>query len=533
MSFRIAEHLPALLLALIPLILHLLRKRQARRVEFSSLTLLMQRGQKPHQSLKLRRILLLLTRMALAFLLASWFLKPILQNAPHWLASAFPSREEAIVYLDTRLDEPSILQNTFNQNPKTSHLQASFRILTKEDFRNTSLVDALLKRTSPHKPTWLVSRAYGLSQEDVGKLAENRISIIPHADAKTPVFVPARLEFSPKSPLGNEQIELKASFLANFSGQGELSLKSGPNTAFQMPVEFEAHTPLDLKTRFLLPAPDSIWTLQVTDPSGKTLLQKTITLNPREKLHFVLVHDGRDIASKTSRLYYLNRFLLALQKLYQSRAEIRITTLSSEDWLKQDLKPDWLILGELTQPVLPPPATPTLVFTQSQASIQDFYNRHFSITSFGFSAEPRLLMIPQMNAADRGLMNRPIQIRRRLLFKSPGLPSILNAGQQPLIIRKDAHYFSGLDFVDTDFDGIAHPFFPVFLMRLFLNRFSVDVLEEKIDLGNFERDETLLEKLARASSEGSEADISTLILVILLIFAIAEIRLIRSLLRTG
>ena len=130
MKFLLNYHQILLFFLLIPLLIHLLKRMQAKQIMVSSLYLLRRKKANLSQKLKLRQLILLVVRCLIVLSLALYFLRPILQKAPSWIQQLLPYEDRLTVLLDNRWDDrDSMISKWYKMRGDTQAIDVEFVVL--------------------------------------------------------------------------------------------------------------------------------------------------------------------------------------------------------------------------------------------------------------------------------------------------------------------------------------------------------------------------------------------------------------------
>ena len=216
-------------------------------------------------------------------------------------------------------------------------------------------------------------------------------------------------------------------------------------------------------------------------------------------------------------------------KLRFPKTLIRIIDMDSESWRNATEKPDWLILGNLKNFVWKKEADKMLIFPQRDRAIQTQIDHKLGMKSYAIEALPRELSFSVMNTEDKSLYTVPWQVYRYMQLRQEDGEKIALSDDEVLLFEKDNIYFSAFDFSKYDFSGVTHPYFPVFLYQLFLNRFPDIEVSPVVNDKSFERPSSLQVKgEGRIKNIAEWSDFSKVLLFLFFIWLLLEIYLIQN-----
>ena len=532
MKFLLNYHQILIGFLLIPLLIHLLKRMQAKQIMISSLFLLRRKKANVSQKLKLRQIFLLIIRCLVVLSLAVYFLQPILEKAPNWIYSLFPYEDRLTVLLDNRWDDrDSMISKWYRLRGESKSIDVEFINLYSTE-TSLNLIDqvtqSLKNKTSQYI---LFSRLYGIDSENLNALNKLPIKIIP--------FGPSRVDnrgilgayVDPKVAFVGETIKIIGSTHTN-----SLESLTTPLSLYENEKK--------IGEKVLSPSMDSpsnfIFPITITNEQSKSFRLQipadilksddSVSLPVKVKSSFtaVLVDDHEISSQRNSRLYFIKKFLESLQLMFP-KTLVRIIDMDSKSWKQSDEKPDWLILGSLNNFVWRRGTTKMLIFPQKDRSIQSQIDQRLGMKSYSIEALPRKLDFPSMITEDKSLYSVPWQIYRYLQFKQENGVKLALANEEVLIFELDDIYFSAFDFSKYDFSGVTHPYFPVFLYQLFLNRFSQIEKSPVLNKESFERTvDSELREEEKTQNMADWSDLSKVFLFFLLISLLLEVILVQN-----
>jgi len=528
----------ALTLALVPILLHLIKRQKAKKVILGSLWLLHRKRHNLPKKLKFTQILLLATRVGLALALAVYFLKPIVLKSPKWLGQLLPVEQKITVFLDTDLDTKSDLVDFFMQEAKIEATESiQFLELPQSSIHREGLLKAVHNTRINAKHTeWLISRFYGITGEVIDALKQEGINLIPFGPDRIQTSQFRELSIEPDSPFPDEKVTVHGTIESNVTTSLNLELWQGTHLSRKIPLTATSNLPVPftLEESINLHTGTSVelrLTQDLSLPEATTLLQRVILpIKPRTQMKIGLVDDKADPKTRPSRLYAIHEFIQSLVSLYETRAPILIRHLRSQDLIELKESYDFLIVGDMEQSVRIPAHMPALIFFQKIPSVQQSLNEAMEITTWDMRRQSVNVQFLPLHTMDRSLLDRMFKADNTLQFKAPQSQTLALAGDEPLIVRKGMHVFSGINFTNNEFDGLRHPYFPIFLYRILLNR-----IEEKsvVFSGNQNKQERLVEIPQIVNSAfaapSEQSDLSPVFLIFVLLFSIIELGLVLSL----
>ena len=253
-----------------------------------------------------------------------------------------------------------------------------------------------------------------------------------------------------------------------------------------------------------------------------------LKLDVKSSFTIILVDDEVSSSQRNSRLYFVRKFLESLELMFP-KTLVRIIDMDSKLWEESQEKPDWLIIGNLKNFVWKNDAKKMLIFPQKERSIQTQIDQKLGIKSYAVEALPRELEFPVMNTEDRGLYSVPWQIYRYLQLRQEEGVQLAIAGEEVLFFENKGVYFSAFDFSKYDFSGVTHPYFPVFLYQLFLDRFPLIQKSPVLNNNSFERPNNLAVVTEKGTQNMADwSDLSKVLLLLFLIWLLAEVYLVQN-----
>lgn len=528
MNFLQPYFIPAILVALVPVLIHLLKHQTAKKVLVNSLWMLRHNAASNPRRLRLKQLLLLLIRISLALALAVFFLKPVIPSAPQWLANSLPHRSQTQILLDTTADDRETLLRLAAGVMGTG---AEVEVLSRTDILSRGLFHAAVSRKAAHQETILVSRFYGMKDEDISSLQKQGFILFPVGpDALDTAFV-SELRMEPDRPFPGEPVR----FWGTVRGPAETALTLRIKTDLGLEItETSVVTGADGQGAFVV---QGVFTdgrktdLTVLLYSGQRQQQLlTLSVEVRRPLVVGLIDDKESPSKAGSRLYIVHEFLQSLNQMIRPTAPILIQTMDSTRALEQIRQLDLVIAGNLRQPLRIPSDQQALIFYQPDSAIQAVFNESLGITTYEIDREPRELQFLPRHPQDRGLIDRTFPIRHSLRFRTASAEVLASTGLDPLIIRTGRHVFSGIDLHPDRFPELNHPYIPVFLYRLLLQRDQEDKTLVMAD--NTSRSRPEITTGDSHDSPHARADLSPVFLSFTLVFFLLEAGLILSLQRS-
>lgn len=532
MKFLQFHHYVLFLFLLIPILIHLFKRMQAQRVVISSLYLLRQRRANLSQKLKFRQIVLLFVRSLIVATIAAYFMQPILMKAPSWLRNLMPYEDKLTVLLDNRWDNrETMISEWYKLRGQSRSIELEFLTLYHED-KIDSLYDRVIQSTDDVSSKFILfSRFYGVPSDELRSLSDLNIQLITYGPDKVNNLAILGTEAIPSNALLGEAIKIIGTVQTNAidpvstklsifeDGQKINEQLMNPSSNGPSNFSFFIQTDENRSKRITLKIPSDI--LQTDD-------EVNLTVDVKASLSFALVDDKSSSNKRDSRLFYIRQFLESLKIIFPN-VSVQINDFRSQEWLNSKDMFDWLIVGHLDTFVWKENSKNMLLFAQSTRSIQAQIDTHLGIKSYAIEALPKEVQFLEMSPEDRNLYETPWQAYRYLQLRQEGGKTIALSGNESLIFEKNQVYFCAFDFGKYDFSGLAHPYFPVFLYQLFLNRFPNEQEKPQINNQKFERDSSFpFSSKNQINNPSSWTDLSKLMLSLFLFLLLLEIYLIMS-----
>ena len=532
MKFLLNHHQILLFFLLVPLLIHLFKRMQAKQIIVSSLYLLRRKKANLSQKLKLRQLTLLMVRCLIVLSLAGYFLRPVLQEAPTWVQQLLPYEDRLTVLLDNRWDDrDSMISKWYKMRGDTQAIDVEFITLYENQVGNNLIEQVNLSLKTNASQNVLFSRFYGISSEEMKELSKLPLQFIPFGPNKVDNRGILGAYVQPKVAYVGEEVKVVGSVHTNSSS--ELSTKltffenekiisekdlfpsilSPSNFAFSMIVKSERSKAYKLKI------PEDI--LNADD-------EVNLKLDVKSSFTVILVDDEVNSSQRNSRLYFIRKFLESLKAMFP-KVLVRLTDMDSKLWENSTEKPDWLILGSLKHFTWKNDAKKVLIFPQKDRAIQTQIDQKLSIKSYAIESLPREVEFPTMDTEDRGLYSTPWQIYRYLQLKQEEGIQLAVAGKEVLFFRNKDVYFSAFDFSKYDFSGVAHPYFPVFLYQLFFDRFPIKQKNYELNSDSFERPNSILFSKNKGNQNMAKwSDLSKVLILLFIICLLAEVYLVKN-----
>ncbi|MCJ8345119.1 BatA domain-containing protein [bacterium] len=506
--------------AFVPILIHLWKKSSAKKIVLSSLYLLHRKDPNFHKNLKLHQFLLLMTRILLVILVVSYFLKTISLGPLGILSEIFPFHQKTKVYLDTAWDSKKELIDTFSKK---------FPSIQSPNFEQILLADLDSKVLNPDQATYFLSRFYGSPIKKLESYASRglRLVAIGPDQLKNTRLNSIRLE--PKNPFVGEFVEISSSILSNQAGKSHL---------IQLEVEGQKAQTRNLKNTNSGKR-DFSFKIKAQGDSllhGKIKLQKDEYLEDNEikfkiplrrRLKIALIEDVIAVQEKKSKLHYIYQFLSSIQQ-NSPQFNIDFQVMTSSQFNSSQLEDfDWLILGELQNKVWKKKKEKMIVFAQ-RGQIQDFYNEKFSLKTFNWDQNVKTMEFLQLPAVDRALISSDFKSYGHLQMKMSQGQALIKANHEVLAMSYLGDYFFSFSFNKTDFSGVLHPYFPVYLYRLLLDRWELDSKSALNPKFEFSREADFFKETSLNVKLTSRSDFSIPILILLLCLVLLELYLVLS-----
>ncbi len=532
MKFLLDYHQILLCFLLVPLLIHLLKRMQAKQVMVSSLYLLRRKKANLSQRLKLRQIVLLVVRCLVVLSLVLYFLRPILEKGPDWIHKFLPYEDRLTVLLDNRWDDrDSMISKWYQMRGDNKAIDIEFVNLfeTEKDLNFTNQVTQSIRSNASQNI--LFSRFYGTNIEDLNALSKLPLKLVP--------FGPNRVDN--RAILGAYAVPSTAFVGEEINVIGTVHTNSPQNLTTQLKL-FENDEQINEKT--LSPSVDSstnfIFPIKVTNEQSKVYRlqipedilssddQVSLQVNVKSSFTFILVDDFEISSQRNSRLYFIRKFLESL-KLMFPETMFKILDMNSKSWLDSSEKPDWLVVGSLKQFAWKKNASKMLIFPQKDRSIQTQIDQRLGMKSYAIEALPRELEFPAMSIEEKSLYSVPWQIYRYLQLRQEDGIKLGLADEEVLLFQLNNIYFSAFDFSKYDFSGVTHPYFPVFLHQLFLDRFPKLKNSSILNNKSFERPAKVEDyEESKTQNMAEWSDLSKVLLLLFLIWLLLEVYLVQS-----
>ena len=168
MKFLLNYHQILIGFLLVPLLIHLLKRMQAKQVMISSLYLLRRKKANLSKRLKFRQIVLLIVRCLIVLSLVLYFLRPILEKAPDWIHKFLPYEDSLTVLLDNRWDDRDLMISKWYQlRGENKAIDIEF-INLYENESSFNLIDRVTQSIQSNSSQHILfSRFYGLNSLDL------------------------------------------------------------------------------------------------------------------------------------------------------------------------------------------------------------------------------------------------------------------------------------------------------------------------------------------------------------------------------
>jgi len=410
MLFKYPQLLWALLLLLLPILVHLLQLRKFKKTPFTNVKLLQKVVAKSQRSQSLKRWLLLFTRMALFASLIFAFAQPFMAS------STALQEQEMVIYLDNshslqlRKDNSSLLYETIQELIDAIPPEASFTLFTNdEEFKDVTINDIQNELLQlPFSTNQLTLDDILLKSDSYFSQRSNTIKkLIVFSDFQKSMagnirdsvneienyFVPIRVENMNNISIDSLYLEAGNSPEKNLvvlvSGSSEfestpISAYNGESLIAKAAVKYNP----DGKSKivFTLPADEEIkGRVSISDMGLAYDNELFFNINTREKIKVLAVGKGND---------------LFLQKLFGDDSCEYLSTNEEERAIPLLAAQDLLILNEAAS-ISTPLETAIKDYLQRGGSImvipsEDMNSRDFNslLSGYGFSYGSKLA-VPQ------------------------------------------------------------------------------------------------------------------------------------------
>ncbi len=532
MKFLLNYHQILLFFLLIPLLIHLLKRMQAKQIMVSSLYLLRRKKANLSQKLKLRQVILLAVRCLIVLSLALYFLRPILQKAPSWIQQLLPYEDRLTVLLDNRWDDrDSIISKWYKMRGDSRAIDVEFVVLY-EAKTDHNLLDRVTQSIDTNASQHILfSRFYGISPEELKALSQLSLQFIPFGSQRVDNRGILGAYIQPKVAFEGEEVKIIGSVHTNSAKELSTGLSLFEND--EKIIEKTLFPSVTSPSNFVFPMiveneQSRVYKVKIPGDILNADDEVDLKLDVKSSFTIILVDDEVSSSQRNSRLYFIRKFLESLELMFP-KTLVRIIDMDSKLWEESKEKPDWLIIGNLKNFVWKNEAKKMLVFPQKERSIQTQVDQKLGIKSYAVEALPRELEFSVMNTEDRGLYSVPWQIYRYLQLRQEEGVQLAIAGEEVLFFENKGVYFSAFDFSKYDFSGITHPYFPVFLYQLFLDRFPLIQKSPVLNNKSFERPNNLAVVTEKETQNMAEwSDLSKVLLLLFLIWLLAEVYLVQN-----
>ena len=532
MKFLLNYHQILIGFLLVPLLIHLLKRMQAKQVMISSLYLLRRKKANLSKRLKLRQIVLLIVRCLIVLSLVLYFLRPILEKAPDWIHKFLPYEDSLTVLLDNRWDDRDLMISKWYQlRGENKAIDIEF-INLYENESSFNLIDRVTQSIQNNSSQHILfSRFYGLNSLDLNALNKLPLKLVP--------FGPERVDN--RAILG-AYVESKVAFVGEeIKVIGSVHTNSPKNMTTRLTLyendkkinETILSPSLTSPINFIFPIEvvneqSKFYRLQIPKDILNSDDEVRLKLEVKSSFTIILVDDEEMSSQRNSRLFFIRKFLESLELIFP-KVLVRIIDMDSNSWSSSNEKPDWLVIGNLKHFIWRKDAEKMLIFPQKDRSIQTQIDQRLGMKSYAIESLPRQLNFPLMNTEDKGLYAVPWQIYRYLQLKQEDGVQLALADEEVLMFEFDSIYFSAFDFSKYDFSGIAHPYFPVFLYQLFLDRFPQRENSPILNKKSFERPVNLkLQGEGETQNMAEWSDLSKVLLFMFVIWLILEVLLVQN-----
>ena len=532
MKFLLNYHQILIGFLLVPLLIHLLKRMQAKQVMISSLYLLRRKKANLSKRLKFRQIVLLIVRCLIVLSLVLYFLRPILEKAPNWIHKFLPYEDSLTVLLDNRWDDRDLMISKWYQlRGENKAIDIEF-INLYENESSFNLTDRVTQSIQSNSSQYILfSRFYGLNSLDFNALNKLSLKLVPFGPERVDNRAILGAYVDPKVAFVGEEIKIIGSVHTNSPKNmtTRLSLYENDKKINETILSPSLTSP----TNFIFPIEvvneqSKLYRLKIPKDILSSDDEVGLKLDVKSSFTVILVDDEEISSQRNSRLFFIRKFLESLELIFP-KVLVRIIDMDSNSWIRSNEKPDWLVLGNLKHFMWRKDTEKMLIFPQKDRSIQTQIDQRLGMKSYAIEALPRQLNFPVMNTEDKGLYTVPWQIYRYLQLKQEDGAHLALANEEVLIFEFDDIYFSAFDFSKYDFSGIAHPYFPVFLYQLFLDRFPQIENSPVLNKKSFERPANIkLQGEGETQNMAEWSDLSKVLLLMFVIWLLLEVLLVQN-----
>ncbi|MCO4782113.1 MAG: BatA domain-containing protein [Candidatus Cloacimonetes bacterium] len=510
----------ALLFALVPIFIHFWKKSSAKKIVLGSLYLLHRKEPNFHKYLKLHQLLLLITRVLLLCFVVFYFLKTISLAPLAGLSEYFPFHEKTQVYLDTGWDSQKILKDIFlKQFPNIK--SPNFEQLDWKDLNNK-----LLNKDQSH---YYMSRFYGLDKSELNLLQKKGLTLVPVAKEKLKNTRLNPIEIQPKNPFVGEYVEISSSLDSNELNKAH-SIKLEVENKVVQTRNLSSKTSSKLNFSFKLKAQgDSylVGKVKIDKDEFNSDNSQDFKVPLRRRLKVALIEDITNVQEKGSKLHFIYQFLVSIQQ-NSPQFNVDFEVLTSDQFNNSSNDSfDWLVLGDLQNKVWKKKDERVIVFAQ-RGQIQDFYSEKFSLKTFSLSESSKRMEFLNLPALDSSLVSSDFKSYRHLQIKMSKGQAIVKSNSETLAMSYKGDYFFSFAFTKADFSGILHPYFPIYMYRLLLDRWEFQKTSELKDKFDFSRDSSFFKELKLQDSNHQRVDFSIPILLLILLLLALELYFVLS-----
>lgn len=517
---------------LVPLVIHLFKRMQAQRVIMSSLYLLRRKKANLSQKLKFSQLMLLVSRFLVVISLVLFFMKPVLTSSPEWLRKFLPYEDRLRILLDNRWDDrETMISKWYQARGQQVGIELDFITLYDDDIQTDFFRKIIQNIDTNFSQTILFSRFYGSPHDELKAIQNLGIQMVFYGPQKVDNRALLNVSLEPATALLGENVSLSGSVHTNSSTSTSTQLNLfldgqrvshqilEPTADIQANFNFSILVDTDRSKKIKLEIPPDILTKDD---------QVELTLEVKSSLNILLVDDQTISTQRNSRLFYVRQFLESLKQIFP-KVTIQIRDTNSKIWMQSNEKIDWLIVGNINNFIWKRGAENMLIFAQPERSVQSRIDQQLGMKSYAIEALPRKVEFTSLSPEEAVLYEVPWQTYRYLQLRQEEGTHLAVSGTEVLIFKKDNVCFSAFDFGKYDFSGISHPYFPVFLYQLFLNRFPIKAIKQNLSVTTFERDSNFaFQSESGIANAAGWSDLSKLLLGILLLWLLVEIYLIKN-----
>jgi hypothetical protein len=439
-------------------------------------------------------------------------------------------KQQQLVFCDTSWDSRDDLLSqwsSFSGQPQKEGRAIEFK-------GEGSLFQVMEQNHVEGAELWLVSRFYGWDSNRILELRRDGVKLIPTGPSEIKNSGIQNLKVSPERPFSGETVYFSGQLTGKPGDKVTVKLFLEGDEVSRQSLEFSSEgtagfsATAQAKNLKLMHV-----ALRLPDDEYLEDNELSLTFPVRQSFNVALIDDRHPASSRQSSLWYVKKFMDSLAQIHGDHIPFLVKEISSAQY-KEDssIKWDWAVWGEVKEIYLNEQALSHLVFPPVEPVVASRLEKLLGLHFYSFEDLFRELTVVNLSAEERTLFQKNWNVWSYRQFEVPAvkMEPLLKSGKEILCFQSGAVTFSAFFFRDSTFNGIRHPYFPLFLEKLFLNR--TEGLSKALSGSSrtsFSRDEKQFSSdiISQVYSK-ADADVSSLFLLLCVFVLLGEVILMRK-----